>query len=87
MDELIEAAAEALDDVFGEPVSYDMTKRILAVLAPALLEKGVRLGLEAAAKASDALRKPDDLGEYYRAGDVSEAIRAIDAAAIARSEP
>lgn len=35
-DELVEIAARALDDVFGEPVSYGRTRAILAAVTPAI---------------------------------------------------
>jgi hypothetical protein len=117
-DELIEAAARAAYDAdtdhIHDGVSWskvgkkaqqayrDMIRAAHAVLAPTLLEKGVRLGLEAAAKAmQDDARLCDcfarEEGECacgawdgYKTVPVArmiELVSALDAAAIAGSEP
>jgi hypothetical protein len=99
-DELIEEVARALffrGDTVDETqwehmqemhrtVSREQARAALSVLAPALLEKGVRLGLEAAASHVEAYPTLDyAIGMAMK--ETASCIRAIDPAAIARSEP
>ena len=90
--ELIEAAARALAKRAGyrDHTPYmDEARAAYAVLAPALLEKGVRLGLEAAEKACTTVPTADDelavaaagAGEIYGA---MEAIAALNPSEIAK---
>ena len=104
-DELIEAAAEAIDpgawkDELPIPTrdaviafhtrreaANKAARAAYAVLAPALLEKGVRLGLEAAAKAvhGDGYGGRDCWVECQRA-DIERAVDALDPAEIAKGD-
>ena len=89
--EAIEAAARAITKHTGWPTDYDNLEPVVQealrntarAVAPALMEEGARLALEAAAK--EVIYNPQKR-ETYEGGvlDAQDAIRALDPAAIVK---
>jgi hypothetical protein len=93
-DELIEAAARAIcakhhprsRDAHWQNFMAD-ARAAYAVLAPALIEQGVRMGLDAAAHCSEHLNGWGSPRAPELADHIAKCIRALDPATIARNEP
>jgi len=68
MSDLIEAMAESLDEVLGEPASYELTGKIYAALKP---------HMEAALRETHHLIPKDQepVGEAYRIGNGTAMVR------------